>query len=61
MSDKDVIQAAYAEVVDGLFKTLFQRYAQAVTPAVEEGALTAFKEGLTIARRARDAALTAAA
>ncbi len=58
MNDHDAIQAAYAAILDQLFKVLFDGITEAAGNAPAEAqALASFKAGLAIARKARDGAV----
>lgn len=58
MNDQDTITAAYADALKGLYKVLLSSYVTAAgNAALEQHAGEAFKAGVAIARKARDAAL----
>lgn len=58
MNDQDTITAAYADALKVLFKVLSAQYITAAgNKALEQHADEAFKAGVAIARKARDAAL----
>lgn len=57
MNDQDTITAAYADALKGLYKVLLSSYVTAASnAALEQHAGEAFKAGVAIARKARDAA-----
>jgi len=58
MSDKELINRAYADTVETLFKVFFEEFTSARgDPDREQGAKDRFRKGIDHARRVREVAL----
>jgi hypothetical protein len=57
MPDQDIIKQAYAETLTSLFATFFDTYTLANTEADKAQAEQRFKNGVDVARTARDKAI----
>jgi hypothetical protein len=58
MTDQDIINQAYQATLSQLFDVFFDSYATAKTPADKTQAEQRFQNGISIARSARDKAIT---